>query len=108
MAIEESFAKAHIDKWINAWNAHDLKAIISLYAENIEFRSPKVKIVFPDKTNATIYNRKDLEAYFSLGLKRFSELHFTPIDFIVKGNNILLEYHGLPDNKIKLSVIEKL
>ncbi len=29
MAIDESFAKAHIDKWINAWNAHDLRAIIS-------------------------------------------------------------------------------
>ena len=107
MAIDESFAKAHIDKWINSWNAHDLKAIISLYAENIEFRSPKIKIVYPDKTNATIYNRKDLEEYFSLGLKRFSDLQFTPIDFIVKGNNILLEYYGLPDNKIKWSVIEK-
>jgi hypothetical protein len=30
-----------------------------------------------------------------------------PIDFIVKGNNILLEYTGLADNKIKWSVIEK-
>ena len=78
-----------------------------IFAENIEFRSPKIKVVYPDKTNATIYKRKDLEEYFSLGLKKFSKLHFTPIDFIVKGNNILLEYHGLPDNKIKWSVIEK-
>jgi hypothetical protein len=48
-----------------------------------------------------------LEEYFSLGLEKFSKLHFTPIDFIVKGNSILLEYHCLPDNKIEWSVIEK-
>jgi uncharacterized protein YjaZ len=29
MSIDESFAKAHIGKWINSWNTHDLKAIIS-------------------------------------------------------------------------------
>ncbi len=45
MAIDESFAKVHIDKWINAWSAHEPRAIISFYAENIEFRSPKIKIV---------------------------------------------------------------
>src|ERR671916_3238299 len=98
MAIDESFAKTHIDKWINAWNAHDLKAIISLYAEDIEFKSPKIRMVCPDKANATIDNRKDLEWYFSLGLKKFSKLHFTPIDFTVKGNTILLEYCASPDN----------
>lgn len=84
----------------------DLRAIISFYAENIEFRSPKIKVVYPDNTNATIYNRKDLK-YFSLGSKKFSKSYVMPIDFIVKGNNILLEYHGLADNKIKWSVIEK-
>ena len=50
MAMDKSFAKAHIGKWINAWNVHDLKAIISFYAENIEFKSPKIKVVYPDKT----------------------------------------------------------
>ena len=64
MAIDESFAKAHIGKWINAWNAHNLKAIISFYAENIEFKIPKINVVYPDKTNATIYNRKDLKSIF--------------------------------------------
>ena len=47
MPITEFFAKDHVDKWIKAWNTHNLKAILSLYSEDIEFRSPKIKIVYP-------------------------------------------------------------
>jgi hypothetical protein len=107
VAITESFAKDHVDKWISAWNTHNLKAILSLYSEDIEFHSPKIKIVYPDRTTAVITNKKDLHEYFSLGLKKFSNLHFTPIDFVVNENIIILEYYGTSDNKIKWSVIEK-
>lgn len=107
MALTESFVKEHIDKWISAWNTHDLKAILSLYSEDIEFRSPKIKSIYPVGATNIITNKKDLEEYFSLGLKKFSNLHFTPIDFAVKENHIILEYHGIPDNKIKWFVMEK-
>jgi SnoaL-like domain len=107
MPITEFFAKDHVDQWIKAWNTHDLKAILSLYSEEIKFRSPKIKIVYPDRTTAVITNKKDLQEYFSLGLKKFSSLHFTPIDFVIKENIIILEYYATPDNKIKWSVIEK-
>ena len=107
MPITKFFAKDHVDKWIKAWNTHNLKAILSLYSEDIEFHSPKIKIVYPDRTTAVITNKKDLQEYFSLGLKKFSSLHFTPIDFVIKENIIILEYYATPDNKIKWSVIEK-
>ena len=107
MAITEFFAKDHIDKWIKAWNTHDLKAILSLYSEDIEFHSPKIKIVYPDRTTAVITNKKDLQEYFSLGLKKFSNLHFTPMDFVIKENIIIVEYYATYDNKIKWSVLEK-
>jgi SnoaL-like domain len=107
VALTESFVKEHIDKWISAWNTHDLKAILSLYPEDIEFRSPKIKSIYSDRATNIITNKRDLEEYFSLGLKKFSNLHFTPIDFTVKENHIILEYHGTPDNKIKWFVMEK-
>jgi hypothetical protein len=107
MAIDESFAKEHIDKWIRAWNNHDINAIISLYSDNIEFKSPKINAVYPNKTDAIIYNKSELKDYFSLGLQKFSKLHFVPIDFIIKGNTILLEYYSTPDNMTRWSVVEK-
>jgi hypothetical protein len=105
--ISESFAKDHVDRWIAAWNNHDVAAVLSLYSEDTETHSPKIKAVFPDRTVAKITNKQDLENYFSLALKKFPNLHFTPIDFIIKGNQIILEYHGTPDGKTRWSVIEK-
>ena len=60
MPITEFFAKDHVDKWIKAWNNHNLKAILSLYSEDIEFHSPKIKIVYPDRTTAVITNKASL------------------------------------------------
>ena len=105
--ISESFAKDHVDRWITAWNNHDVAAVLSLYSEDIETHSPKINAVFPDRTAAKITNKQDLKNYFSLALKKFPNLHFTPTDFIIKGNQIILEYHGTPDGKTRWSVIEK-
>jgi ketosteroid isomerase-like protein len=38
----------HVESWINAWNKHDLQTILSMYSEDIEFSSPKIKAIFPE------------------------------------------------------------
>jgi hypothetical protein len=40
--IDEAWARAHAESWVSAWNAHDLDAIVALYADEVEFRSPFV------------------------------------------------------------------
>ena len=45
MSISEAYANQHIKKWIEGWNNHDIKTVLSMYSENIEFSSPKIKIV---------------------------------------------------------------
>lgn len=107
MEIDELFAKEHLDKWTKAWNDHNLKEILSLYSENILFRSHKVKLVYPDRTSVTITNKTELEEYFSLGLKKYPNLHFIPVDYFLKNHKVLFEYYGAPDNKMQWSVIEE-
>jgi len=107
MEIDNLFTKDHIDKWTNAWNNHNLNEILSLYSENIIFRSPKVRLVNPDQQSATITNKKELEEYFSLGLKKYPNLHFIPVDYFSKNHKIVFEYHWTQDNKTKWTVIEK-
>ena len=53
----------HVERWINAWNKHDLKTVLSMYSDDIEFSSPKIKTVFPDKTLTKITNKNDLKEY---------------------------------------------
>jgi hypothetical protein len=107
MEINDLFVQEHIRNWINAWNDHDLKKILSFNSEDILFSSPKVNMVFPDRQSATIVNKRELEGYFSHGLKKFPNLHFTPLDYFLKDDKVTLEYLGTPDNKIQWSVMEK-
>jgi hypothetical protein len=39
--IPDSFAKEHIERWINAWNTKDLETILPMFADNIEFYTRK-------------------------------------------------------------------
>ena len=108
MALSESFVNQHVKNWIDGWNKHDIKTVLSMYSENIEFSSPKVKVVFPDRTSSKINNKKELEEYWSKALKNnFPSLNFMPKEVLIQENKILLEYYATLDGKHRTSVIEK-
>ena len=79
MALSESFVNQHVKNWIYGWNNHDIKTVLSMYSENIEFSSPKVKAVFPEHTSSKMSNQKELEEYWLKALKNdFPSLNLTP------------------------------
>ena len=59
----ERFSQA----WVRDWNAHDLDAILSHYAEDVVFRSPKVARFTGGKTDVLVGKEK-LRAYFARGI----------------------------------------
>lgn len=105
--VSESFAKEHVNKWIDAWNKRDIKAVLAMYSENIEFSSPKVKLVLP-QMQSIITNKKDLEHYWTSALQNnYPKLKFIPKEITVQGDMCILEYYSMLDGKTKTSVIEK-
>jgi ketosteroid isomerase-like protein len=108
MNYSESFVKEHIEKWIDAWNNHDLKAVLSMYSDDIEFSSPEVKIVSPERKQSKVTNKRELEEYWTNASKNYRNLHFTSKQTISQGNVCVFEYYAVLDapNK-KTSVIEK-
>jgi ketosteroid isomerase-like protein len=86
----ESFVKEHIDKWVNAWNNHDLKTVLSMYSDDIEFSSPKIKAVFPERKISKVTNKRELEQYWTKALKQYPNLHFIPKRIISQGNICVL------------------
>ena len=68
--ISESFAKEHIERWINAWNNKDLETVLSMFADNIEFSSPKIKMITPEFNSEKVNNKKDLKHYWSIALAK--------------------------------------
>jgi ketosteroid isomerase-like protein len=107
MEYSESFVKEHIDKWVSAWNNRDLKAVLSMYSDDIEFSSPKIRAVFPERKLSRVTNKKELEEYWTKALKNYPNLHFIPKQIIFQGNFCILEYYAILDGKNKTSVIEK-
>ena len=98
-------ANAHVKRWIEAWNKHDLQTVLSMYSEEIEFSSPKIKAVFPERTISKIKNKKDLEAYWSKALKKYPKLNFVLKESIFHNNVCLIEYYAV--GRTRTSVIEK-
>jgi ketosteroid isomerase-like protein len=82
-----SFAEA----WYAAWNSHDLEAILSHYADDVEFSSPYVVALNGDPTG-TLRGKKELRAYFARGLERFPDLRFEPLETFVGVDSITLTY----------------
>jgi ketosteroid isomerase-like protein len=107
MKYSESFVKEHIEKWVNAWNNHDLKTVLSMYSDDIKFSSPKIKVVFPERKLSKVTNKSELEEYWAKALKNYPNLDFIPKQTILQGNVCILEYYAILDGKNKTSVIEK-
>jgi hypothetical protein len=61
-----------VEKWVKGWNDHNLNEIMSFYAEDLEFSSPKIRIILGENKNNTIQSKGELNAYFSAGLERVS------------------------------------
>jgi hypothetical protein len=107
LKVDDAFAKELTERWISAWNRHRLKEIISIYSENIEFHSPKLRQIYPNLTSAKITNRVDLERYFCLGLKKYPNLHFNPSGYFLRDQIVIIEYSVTPMNSIQWLVMEE-
>ncbi len=108
MSISETFANQHVKEWIDGWNNHDIQKVLSLYSDTVEFTSPKIKVVFPDRTSSKVSNKKELEEYWSKALKdNFPILKFTPKEVMIQDNKVFLEYYAMLDGKHRTSVLEK-
>jgi hypothetical protein len=80
--------------------------VLSLDSDDILFSRPKVKLVFPGRQFAIITNKRELEVYFSTGLKKSPNLGFTPVDYFVQDQKVILQYFGIPDSKIRMEKFE--
>jgi ketosteroid isomerase-like protein len=80
--------------WIDAWNAHDLDAIVAHYAEDVSFVSPFVAALTGDES-ARIEGRAALREYFRLGLEAYPDLHFDLFTALPGASSIALHYRSV-------------
>ena len=68
------FATAFASAWIANWNARDVEAVLSHFADDCVFESPVAHAVTGE---AKIVGKAKLRAYWEAALARIPSLHFT-------------------------------
>ncbi len=57
--MSDSFAKEHVERWITAWNNKDPETVLSMFTEDFEFSSPKIKVKTPEFNSEKVNNKQD-------------------------------------------------
>ena len=81
------FARA----WIDAWNSHDLEAIMSHYASEVVLLSPTAAKIM-SRPSGLIEGKEALRTYFARGLERYPSLTFELKDVLSGISHILIYY----------------
>jgi steroid delta-isomerase-like uncharacterized protein len=81
-------------EWLNAWNAHDLEAIMAHYAEDITFYSPFIRQLNNDPAGC-IKGKADLKAYFQRALAAYPDLQFEPYHVMEGVDSIVIHYKSV-------------
>jgi predicted ester cyclase len=90
MLTEDEARKLAAD-WVQAWNAHDIDAILSHYATDVVLVSP-VAARLLDDPSGTVRGKDALRAYFKLGLEAYPDLRFELLDVMWGLASVVLYY----------------
>lgn len=94
----DSEAKQFANKWIEAWNSHDLETILSHYGENIVLTSPVAARLLNDPSG-TVRGKAALREYFRRGLEAYPNLRFELQDVMFGLSSVVLCYKNQKDTK---------
>ena len=91
--------------WIDAFNAHDVERLVSLYDENATHTSPKIRALHPE-TGGKLIGREHLAEWWRDSNRRIPGLHYPTIHIIADESRVLIEYLRHAPNESPMPVAE--
>lgn len=85
--MEADSAQQFAREWVKAWNDHDLEAILSHYAEDVVFHSPRIRLVTGRDVDC-VTGKAELRSYWGAALERLRNLYFE-IEQVLPGSNAM-------------------
>lgn len=86
-------ARAFAEGWIDAWNAHDLNAVLAHYSDDFEFSSPLV-IQIAGEPTGTLKGKAAVQAYWRAALACVPTLRFDLVDALAGVDCLTILYRG--------------
>lgn len=105
MSTEKNLSIAHL--WFEAFNAHDLEKLLSLYDDEAEHFSPKLKIRHPE-TNGLVTRKEALRAWWQDAFDRLPSLHYKVTSLTSNADRVFMEYIRNVENEDNILVAEVL
>ncbi len=99
--------EAIAQKWFDAFNAHDLEALLALYHPQAVHFSPKLKLRQPH-TNGLISGKAALRVWWKDAFDRLPTLHYQPQSFTANEKRVFMEYTRTVENEPDMLVAEVL
>jgi hypothetical protein len=91
--MDHEEAREFVQAWLQAWNAHDLEAVLSHFAEDVTFASPVAARIL-EGSDGVVRGRAALRDYWREGLRRIPDLHFDLVGIYVGIDTIVINYRN--------------
>jgi hypothetical protein len=96
--------RAHADRWLAAWNDHDLDAVMACYSDGIDFAASTVASRW-GRPDGRLHGKAELRRHFARGLELAPALSFTEESLLPGPGGYALFYRRENGNRV-LDVVE--
>lgn len=105
MGANENFSLARA--WLHAFNAHDVDALVALYAEDCTHTSPKIRVLHPE-TGGKLVGKRALEKWWREAIARLPGLRYEETALTADADRVFMEYVRHAPNEPPMPVAEVL
>jgi len=89
--LSETEARQFAHSWVQAWNSHDLDAVMSHYSPEVVLTSPTAARLLNDLCGI-VSGKQALRSYFQRGLEAYPNLTFELLDVMWGVSSVVLYY----------------
>lgn len=105
MSAEKNLSIAHL--WFEAFNTHNLEKLLSLYDDEAQHFSPKLKIRNPE-TNGLVSGKIALHDWWQDAFDRLPSLHYKVTSLTSNADRVFMEYVRTVETEQDMLVAEVL
>lgn len=91
--------------WLNAFNAHDVDALVALYADDATHTSPKIRSLYPS-TGGKLVGKAALSAWWKDSNARLPNLRYELIALTANEERVFIEYMRHAPDQAPMPVAE--
>ena len=103
--MNQNLSIAH--QWFSAFNEHHLEKLLSLYDDDAEHFSPKLKIKKPE-TGGLVSGKQALHDWWESAFESLPTLHYRVTSLTANDDRVFMEYVRSVENEADMLVAEVL